>query len=299
MATATWCSFLGDDSCARIASSVGHNALGLLLLARADARRLRQWAEVLMGPRDANAAVPDFDAVLDAQGLAGRAREDVRRFEDLLRPRMPSCLVGRCLVDEGGDFAVSVYPVDRPGPEVRTGDAFFAGVQMYGNASMGVVFVQPHVLRLICMNGAAISASGGATFYLRRNDVDVEGDIESVLEVGFSNGLVETAESQLKRSSSIPLPAISESVLQVILRMHESITKSVLHALRSEEGTLYGLYNAITRVARDTADLRTTMRLERIAGRIVACARIETRSGTGGGWSHGRLLVPRGATSLV
>ena len=276
MAQTTWCSFLGDSSFARAVSVLGlrtADRAGLLGAPGSgglamDPRALARWLEVDRS-QPATEPAPDLGDRLDEAGLAGPAREDLCRFEDLLRPRAAGCFVGRCVADDGGSYAVAVYRKDRPGPQVRVGDSFFSGVQLSGSIGSGVVLVEPHVLRCICVNGAAVPVAAGGAAYARWSAYDAEGDLDAVVELGFSGALARDVEADLRRATATPQPRLSDLRARGLLRIEDERAASLAEAVSAEEPTLYGLYNAMTRVARDTHDVRTAVGLERTAGRLL------------------------------
>ena len=276
MAQTTWCSFLGDSSFARAISVLGLRTAGMAGLLGAagpggsavNPRAVVRWLEA-SGRRPATEPAPDLGDRLDAAGLAGPARDDLLKFEDLLRPRAAGCFVGRCVADDGGSYAVAVYRKDRPGPQVRVGDSFFSGVQLSGSIGAGVVLVEPHVLRCICVNGAAVPVAAGGGAYVRWSAYDAEGDLDAVVELGFSGALARDVEADLRRASATPQPRLSDLRARGLLRIEDALAASIAEAVSAEEPTLYGLYNAMTRVARDTRDVRTAVGLERTAGRLI------------------------------
>ena len=276
MSSTTWCSWLGDST---FASAMAHVVVrrlsegGLLGPTGSSrhafgSREFRAWvASRQVGKTLAPA--PDLGALLDERGLSGPAREDLQRFEDLLAPRRSSFAVGRCVVDDQGSFAVAVYRTDRPGPKVRVGDTFFSGVQLSGSVGPGVVLVEPHVLRRVCTNGAAVHVPGDRGVYARWSSDDVEGNLEAVVEMGLSGQLVRDLESDLRRATGMPLPRLVDLMASGFLQIDKTLAVSIAEALRTEERTVYGLYNAMTRVARDSSDIRTAIALERSAGRLL------------------------------
>ncbi len=230
--------------------------------------QFRAWIRAHVNGRRIEPA-PDLGALLDERGFEGPAREDLRRFEELLRPRTSSLFVGRCVADDQGSFAVAVYRTDRPGPVVRVGDEFFSGVQLSGSTAHGVVLVEPHVLRSLCTNGAVAHVAADTGVYARWSADDAEGDLEAVVEMGLSGELARDVQSDLRRATQTPLPRLSDLRARGLLRIDDALEASIAASLRNEEPTLYGLYNAMTRVARDTTDVRTAISLERTAGRLL------------------------------
>lgn len=277
MAKTTWCSFLGDSSYSGAVGLLGMRTADRMGLLGApgpgasamDPRTLLRWAEAQTGRRRGEPA-PDLCAVLDGQGFSGAARDDLRRFEELLRPRAAGCFVGRCVADDAGSFAVAVYRGDRPGPLVRVGDSFFSGVQLSGDVKAGVVLAEPHVLRRVCVNGATVVVASDSGVYARWAGDDVEGDLQSVVEVGFSGAILEGVQADMRRALITPPPSVSTLRERGFLRIDDALAVSISEATRGESRSLFGVYNAITRVARDTQDVRMAVGLERMAGRLIA-----------------------------
>ena len=277
MAKPTWCSFLGDSSFASVVSLLGVRTasqaplLGSPTVQRAvmDPRWVARWVEQRTG-RTAGTPAPDLRAVLEPLGFAGPARDDFRRFEELLRPRSSRSFVGRCVADDTGAFAVSVYRADRPGPNIAVGDSYFSGVQLSGLVASGVVLVEPHVLRKLCVNGAAVHVAAQTSAYARWSAEDTEGDLEQVIELGFSGALASQLQADLRRAAITPQPRLADLRARGLLRIDDTLAATIAEAAREEPPSLYGLFNAITRVARDAPDVRTAVSLERGAGRLIA-----------------------------
>lgn len=277
MAKTTWCSFLGDSSYSGAVALLGlrmADRMGLLGArgpgaSAMDPRTVLRWVEAQTGRRPGEPA-PDLCKVLDAQGFSGAARDDVRRFEELLRPRASGCFVGRCVADDAGSFAVAVYRGDRPGAHIGVGDTFFSGVQLSGDVKAGVVLAEPHVLRRVCVNGATVVVASDSGVYARWAGDDVEGDLQSVVELGFSGAILEGVQADMRRAVITPPPSLASLRERGFLRIDDALAASIAEAARGESQSLFGVYNAMTRVARDTQDVRTAVGLERMAGRLIA-----------------------------
>jgi hypothetical protein len=275
----TWCSFLGDDSFARLAAAGGPTLLASVSSSTMDPRAIRALSRT-MAPKGGT-PVPDLLDALDERGFRGGGRGDLDRLRGLLEARRSAVFVGRCVLDADGRFAAAAYRADAPG-SVRPGDTFFAGVQASGDVASGVVLVEPHVLRRICANGASIPVASDEACFARWSDDDAEGDLESVVETALSGRTTRDVETDLRRASVTPQPRLSDLRSRGLLGVDEAIATSIYAALREEAPTLYGLYNAMTRVARDLPHVARAVALERTAGRLVA-ALVRSREPDGAG----------------
>src|SRR5262245_48146856 len=221
---ATWCSFLGSSSFAPAASVPGTNPLESVLLSGTVGPHTLARSMALLAGRK---VVPDLRTLLLDRGLSGAALEDFSRFESLLRPRICTSVVGRCVADDRGGFAVAVYDIGQPAATVCVGDEFFGGAQLWGRVESGVIRVEPHVLRRVCVNGASRVVEADAGVYARRSAGDVEGDLEAVVELGFSRARLKDLEADLVRATQTPMPRLSDLRAGGLLRIDDALAAAI------------------------------------------------------------------------
>lgn len=282
---ATWCGFLGDGTYAvfvknvlgRIAATMPVSASGgspavATGIHRADFAPPYFDPEMRRFVLELHPEVcPDLPTLLGERGLTGPARDDLERFSRLASNLAPGFSVGRCGVDEAGHYSVSVYRTGKGTARgVSSTDPFFSGAQLSGHLGSGVVLVETHLLRQVCVNGAvaAISVRDLPT-YVRWSDDETEGDLESVVELGFSGRLLGEAMADLARAAQSPQPRLEDLQNRSLLHLDMETAVAVRRVLHQHPPTLFGLYNALTQVARDHPSIRAAIRLEREAGSLI------------------------------
>ena len=166
--------------------------------------------------------------------------------------------------------------------EVCPGDAVRAGVAL---RTVGpIVSVHPYTYRRICSNGA-IAAQVTGTREIRR--------VEFASATEFVADAIDEIRLTVRQSAQ---PAVSEKVvgdmafarymlaetmiqtLPILERVPVDHREHIIAMLAREfddanDGTYYGVMNAITAVARDTSDAETRWQLEELGGSIPALAR--------------------------
>jgi hypothetical protein len=274
----TFCSFLGDTTFTGFADRALQTNGRAHLPAGFTGRRSTAWDFALSRIAASGGAgaprteeVLDLVHVLESRGLTGEALLDVARFASAVSAAVRQPGIGRCVVDDEGRFAVAVYRVEGSNElEVRPGDVMFAGVQLSGEVATGRLLVEPHVLRRLCSNGTVVRGPADATPYARTSEAGSEGDLEHVVATALGGRPAKEFVADLRKAAATPQPRPTDLLARGLLRLDGSQIGEVLRHLRPEEPTLFGLVNAITKVARDSVSLPTSLALEREAGRLVA-----------------------------
>lgn len=197
---------------------------------------------------------------------------DLAHFGDRAESVGVPFAVERCEVDSPGRVWLSLLQPERPA-EVRQGDVFFDGALYSADLDTGHVRVACRLLRLVCRNGAVLPAHGalGTEVYERFPDGSAQGDLERVLEAGFSGQVLERTTDLLRRTTLVPAESMSHALAWVRLSRRVRLPARTDEAFAEErEPTLYGAWNAVTRVARDAPTLHERESLERLGGEMVS-----------------------------
>lgn len=278
MTTAIWCSFLGknpfdvatSDLGASVPTMFGYAAVAQSpSLAVLYAREVPAWRARRTGLAP-NESAPDLATMVAERGTGPSVLADLAAVESMIRPHAASVFVGRCFTDAEGTFAVSVYRRDKLTLRVGVGDQYYAGLQVSGHAASGSVVVEPHVLRRVCVNGATATSRDLPHTYARWSPTDTEGDLTATVTLAMSGIGFPLLAADLTRAATIRRPDLDALRARRLLQLSDDVAAAIQRALVGEADSLFGLLQAITRVARDHRDLRTALSLERQAGRLVA-----------------------------
>jgi hypothetical protein len=169
-------------------------------------------------------------------------------------------------------FTRSVLPRLR---EVGTGDKVQGGVALM--ATEGEVSVHPYVYRLVCKNGAIMAHAiqtrqiEGCDFVTPEEAIGAvrEAIRECCADEAFSAAAeqMRTArEMQADRALAV-LPHLARLSRQAAAQVYVSILERFF---QGNDRSRFGLMNAVTSVARDTADPAVRWRLEEMGGGICA-----------------------------
>jgi hypothetical protein len=183
--------------------------------------------------------------------------------------------------DEGRLFTRSVLC---PSIEVAPGDKLKGGVAL--RATDDDIFIHPYVFRIVCTNGA-IMAQATQTRHIPRDNwyvsSDAEGDLETTIRVGIRRccepAAFVHAAGQMRSSKEMDINmAIS---MASFITGHRSVPVSYMTEIlrrydRAADRSAYGFMNAVTSVARDTADPEMKWRLEELGGGVPAALRPRT-----------------------
>lgn len=163
--------------------------------------------------------------------------------------------------------------------EARPGDRIHGGVAVRTHDTE--ILVQPYSYRVVCTNGAIAAFATGSRFVERVEVAAPSTAINAVLEelraairAAAAPATLETTIGAMRSAAQreadvmvqlIPLvphmpPGIRASLVRTIVRRFEA----------ERDGSVLGLVNAVTSVARDTTDPETRWRLEELGGGMLA-----------------------------
>lgn len=191
-------------------------------------------------------------------------------FEDEVRA------LGGCVTDTVDDgshlYLRSVLPESR---ETRPGDGIQAGValRMVG----GEILIHPYLYRLVCKNGA-IWARTLATTRLEMGETrtveDVAPQIREAVRACAApevfRGAMEAIGSSQRRLADLEITLLSWMSGLPGERAARLLRQIVENFSREADLSAFGLMNAVTALARDTADAELRWRLEELGGGIPA-----------------------------
>jgi hypothetical protein len=171
-------------------------------------------------------------------------------------------------------FVRSVLPqVD----EVRADDRLQGGVAL--KACGGEVSVHPYVFRLVCTNGAIMAQAVASRRVRVEFEWDAEGAVAEVREAvsACCEPEVFAASSRQIRSVRDTEMDLALNVLPMLSHMPASLGARFLNQIVKRffddgDQTRFGLMNAVTSVARDTADPESRWDLEEFGGGVPVAA---------------------------
>jgi hypothetical protein len=159
--------------------------------------------------------------------------------------------------------------------EVQRGDRVFAGVAM--RAAGEEVALHPYVFRQVCTNGS-IMAQAVQTCRLDLTDFDTpEEAVGAVADAVASCAAPEAFEDSTSRMrTALEQEAdLALNLMPLLGRLPADQVREILPMVlrrfrRDGDRSRYGLFNAVTSVARDTRDPRDRWRLEELGGGVLA-----------------------------
>jgi hypothetical protein len=187
---------------------------------------------------------------------------------------------------------VNVGAIDRahPDPAVRRiydlaeqegklpdADWIYPGMQLR-NSEVGytAVIIDEFVFRLVCLNGATVRLASKNLLYRQHRKVE-DLDIDKQLGDVFT-GLPERwkiVETRMKQLAAIPVSDPVETLDKQLTRM--KATKKIIEQAQAAYKleplpTMYGIMQAITRVAKEYADMDKQYEIEALGGQLLANA---------------------------
>ena len=178
-------------------------------------------------------------------------------------------------------LARSVLPLTE---EVTRGDRVHGGVAL--RSTMGVVEVHPYTFREVCRNGA-IQASALGTEVVAIEEFETAAEaagavaeaIATCADPDVFGELVGQLRSARDRRADLTLnllPMLSSMPAEFACRLLGDIMSEFRKA---RDFSRYGLFNAVTAVARETSDPEDRWRLEALGGSLVLPAPLAPRPG--------------------
>jgi hypothetical protein len=161
--------------------------------------------------------------------------------------------------------------------DVTRGDRLRGGVAM--KAHDREIWIYPYVFRLVCSNGAIMAqtlASRQITVFACLDDEDILSDLHQGVRACCDSDVFAVPFSQINatRNATADMALNLMPLLSRISGAHAQQAMGEILRRFFEDGdrTQFGLMNAVTSVARDTADPETRWNLEKLGGAIPALA---------------------------
>lgn len=166
-----------------------------------------------------------------------------------------------------------------PGFDVRPGDRMHCGVAMF--VCGPDVKVCPFHFRQICRNGAVRSQAFGSTCIRRANEATmpfeaarVEEEVRCAIRAGASPEVSTYTQRELRRAVDAEATHILD-MLPMLAWGHGIRNRRVIEVIlssfrRAGDHSVFGLMNAVTATARDSADPEQRRRLEELGGGLPA-----------------------------
>lgn len=167
-----------------------------------------------------------------------------------------------------------------PALAVRPGDQIQGGVAL--RAEGPELFVHPFTWRQVCTNGA-MASTVLATHRLERLEVDVSvastvfvgavlEELRSAIELCANPARLEESVEQMRSATALG-GALAINLLTHLLRANDHQRQMILSILdrhaADDDRSAYGVFNAVTSVARDSADPEVRWRLETLGGQLL------------------------------
>jgi len=174
-----------------------------------------------------------------------------------------------------------------PEDDIRPGDTLKAGVAL--RAVGPIVTLHPYTYRKVCSNGAIAAQVTGTRQVQRVEFASATEFITGALaEIRFTVRQCASPEvfagetKQMRLASHITAEAML-TVLPVLERVPHEYRDHVIAMIGREfenanDGSYYGVMNAVTAVAREISDPETKWRLEEFGGSVPALARRTSRT---------------------
>jgi hypothetical protein len=204
----------------------------------------------------------------------GFAREVLREAERGLDALPVGPVVVQHAAFDGQGYYVTVFA---PGvaAEVGAGDFVYGGMSVAHDPE-GTTEVAPRIYRVACGNGSLAEEGEGRRleFASARPPLRWKAKLREVVEQSFSGGCVDEETRHLRRALAEVLPTPYEHLIHLEAQgLVDDMERSRIQREfdLSDDPTLYGLMNAITRIAhvhRNHAQWRRALALERLGGEV-------------------------------
>jgi hypothetical protein len=159
--------------------------------------------------------------------------------------------------------------------EVAPGDRIKGGAALRATASGALI--SPFLLRVVCANGVIVSQSLGARHivgFAELSEEDLEGAIRDAIRTSCAQEVFAEAAEMIRAARGRGFRGHQMALRQLLRRDFTDgirLIPEVMNRFRAEgDRSAFGLMNAVTSVARDTADPETRWRLEALGGAIAA-----------------------------
>jgi hypothetical protein len=163
--------------------------------------------------------------------------------------------------------------------EARPGDRIHGGVAVRTHDTE--ILVHPYSYRVVCTNGAIAAFATGSRVVERVDIAAPSTSINAVLEE-LSAAIHAAAAPAALESTVGAMRSAAQREADVMVQlmpllphmppgMRASLVRTIVRRFEAErDGSVLGLVNAVTSVARDTADPETRWRLEELGGGMLA-----------------------------
>jgi hypothetical protein len=206
----------------------------------------------------------------------------------------------RISASENGRFVVG-RATTRQGARVGTRDMIKGGVALRGDGAR--IEVRPYTYRLVCRNGAimGIQMAAGALIegVATRPRAEVEHGLRAVIRACCSTDVLARSGRAFRAAhAQAPLEGMAEAVQW--LRLTPDLLEGVQQRFAMHrDGSMFDLVQAVTSLARDTADVEQRWNLESLGGLLARLATGPKQRGRAGvvvrpEAVHDGLGVPRG-----
>lgn len=184
--------------------------------------------------------------------------------------------------DSARYYARAVLPT---GGDVATGDRIQAGVALRSNECGAVV--HPYTFREVCKNGAIVAQAVGSQTVAFDDFATAEEAAGALAEAVAECGSAEVFQGALgqMRSAREVSADFLINLLPMLARFlpdsqRDAFAREAMSRLfRDQDQSLYGLFNAVTSIARDERDPERKWRLEELGGGVLARVRPEPTPG--------------------
>ncbi len=210
--------------------------------------------------------------------MSGGLQPDLEVLDALFAEEVAT-LGGAVLDRFTDDTRLFLRSVLEPGFDVRPGDRMHCGVAMF--VCGPDVKVCPYHFRQVCRNGAVQSHAFGSTCIRRANEAAipfeaarVEEEVGCAIRAGASPEVFTQTRRELHRAADAAASRILD-LLPMLAGWHRigdhRAIKVILSSFHNAgDHSVFGLMNAVTATARDSADPEQRRRLEELGGGLPA-----------------------------
>ena len=164
--------------------------------------------------------------------------------------------------------------------QVRPGDDVVAGISIRNlEVGMGSVQVVPRIFRLVCSNGwiveqfqtrkVHLGAGDGGEFESSMVYNDIRSSIRNIFD-SFGAIVARIKDSTDHQFDISKIRTVIKNIVNEYQMTEDQKDRLLIHWGAEPEASLYGVSNAITRMAQDEPDFQNKYRLEQIGGRFIS-----------------------------
>lgn len=166
--------------------------------------------------------------------------------------------------------------------EVKPGDQLNGGVAVKANSELCQII--PYVFRQVCCNGVIMASSLQAHHVVLRDELATEvlPRISDAIAACCQESAVSSSINIIRASMSTDIDMLLSLLPVLALLSNEHQSEILSRFFELEDVSPFGLMNAVTSLARDTADPAQRWRLEELGGGIAARRLPEPPANRGG-----------------